>query len=341
MSNYYASAVHPGETNSHKQLIDNIIARSDKMKQVLNLAQKVAETDCTVLVLGESGVGKEVIAKLIHKQSPVHNGPFIKVNCGAIPETLLESELFGYSPGAFTGASKEGKKGKFELAHNGTLLLDEIGDLPLSLQVKLLHVLEEKEVIRIGSNKPQKINVRIIAATNKDLLQLVKTGKFRKDLYYRLNIVPIKIPPLRERKDDIMPLIIHFKKIYEAKYGTRRNCSIEVINLFCSHDWPGNVRELKNLLERIYIISESDKLITPEVLIKDYLNITSNFNNNDTVIVNKLGSLKEIKEEAERQLIKLALKSTGTLYKAAQLLQVDKATISRKVKKYNLLAKDK
>lgn len=337
MANTSTNAINNGGNNSLQYLDSKVVAKSARMNQVINLARKVAETDCTVLVLGESGVGKEVIAKLIHNKSLFYQGPFIKVNCGAIPETLLESELFGYSSGAFTGARKEGKTGKFELAHNGTLFLDEIGDLPFSLQVKLLHVLEEKEVVRVGGSKPQKINVRIVTATNKDLLHQVKTGKFRKDLYYRLNIIPIQIPPLRERRDDIMPLIIHFKKICESKYGTRRNCSAEVINLFCSHDWPGNVRELKNMLERIYIISETDKIITPEVLVKDYLNITSGYNNNEAVIINKLGTLQEIKEEAEKQLIKLALKSTGTLYKTAQLLQVDKATISRKAKKYNLI----
>lgn len=339
MSKIGTFAVNTDGKTSHQQLDSKVVAKSVKMNQVISLARKVAETDCTVLVLGESGVGKEVIAKLIHNQSFFNKGPFIKVNCGAIPETLLESELFGYSSGAFTGAKKEGKIGKFELAHNGTIFLDEIGDLPLSLQVKLLHILEEKEVIRVGGNKPQKVNIRIIAATNKDLFDQVEAGKFRKDLYYRLNIIPIQIPPLRERRDDIMPLINHFKKLCESKYGTRRNCSIEVMNLFCSHDWPGNVRELKNMLERIYIISELDKIITPEVLVKDYLNITYNYKNNEAVIVNKLGSLQEIKEEAEKKLIELALKSTGTLYKTAQILQVDKATISRKAKKYNLFPK--
>lgn len=313
-----------------------IIARSEKMIEVLTLARKVAGTDCTVLILGESGVGKEVVARFIHESSKYQEGPFIKVNCGAIPETLLESELFGYEPGAFTGASKEGRAGKFEIAGNGTIMLDEIGDLPFSLQVKLLHVLEEKEVIRVGGHRPKKVNTRIITATNKDLNDLVKKGKFRKDLFYRLNVVPIYIPPLRERREDIMPLIRYFKRQCEKKYGARRECSVQVIKSFCSHDWPGNVRELKNMIERIYIVSEPDRLITPELLVKDYLNMASCYQCDDGVIVTKLGSLKEIREEAERQLIKLTLKNTGTLQRTAQLLQVDKATISRKVKKYKI-----
>jgi len=313
-----------------------IIAYSRKMKEILVLTKKVANTECLVLILGESGVGKEVIAKFVHEHSSVYSGPFVKVNCGAIPETLLESELFGYVDGAFTGARKEGKAGKFEMADNGTLMLDEIGDLPLSLQVKLLHVLEEKEVIRIGSNIPKKINARIIAATNNDLRNLVNTGKFRKDLYYRLNVVPIYIPPLRERKEDIMPLIINFKEIFEKKYNIKRNCSFPVINLFCSHDWPGNVRELKNVVERIYILSDPDNIITPEIIVKNYFDMLSGYQNEESVIITKPGTLRAIREEAEYQLIKLTIKNARTLQEVAKLLQVDKATISRKVKKYKL-----
>lgn len=314
-----------------------IIACSEKMLEVLALARKVAGSGCTVLILGESGVGKEVIARFIHEHSTYRQGPFIKINCSAIPETLLESELFGYAAGAFTGANQKGKAGKFEMADQGTIFLDEIGDLPLSIQVKLLHALEEKEFTRIGSNHVIKVNVRIITATNRDLYELVEKGRFRKDLFYRLNVVPVYIPPLRERRDDIMPLIMHFKKLCEIKYGTRRECSLEVVKSFCSHDWPGNVRELKNLIERIYIISKPDQLITPEVLMKDYLNVASYPGATEGgVLVTRLGTLKEIREEAERQLIRLALKNTRSFQKTAQLLEVDKATISRKVKRYQI-----
>jgi transcriptional regulator with PAS, ATPase and Fis domain len=336
MQRHYALIPPPEEINLFEFKKRGIIANSREMKEVFKLARKVAGTECTVLILGESGVGKEVVAKIIHENSPVRSGPFVKVNCGAIPETLLESEMFGYAPGAFTGAKKEGKAGKFEMAENGTILLDEVGDLPLSLQVKLLHALEEKEVTRIGSINPQKINARIIAATNKDLNSLVKLGEFRKDLFYRLNVVPVYIPPLRERREDIMPLIIAFKKIFEAKYNIRRNCSSQVTGLFCSHNWPGNVRELKNIIERIYIISDPDELITPEVLVKDYFSMASGFQYDESVIITRPGILKDIKEEAGRQLIKLAVKNTKTLQEAAKLIHVDKATMSRKVKKYKI-----
>lgn len=313
----------------------NIVARSAEMKELIRAALQVAKVDCTVLLLGESGTGKEVLAKMVHEHSG-RSGPLVMVNCGAIPENLLESELFGYEHGAFTGAKKEGNTGKFEQAHLGTILLDEIGDMPLHLQVKLLRVLQEKEIIRIGSSRAQKIDTRVIAATNKNLYQMVLEGKFREDLYYRLNVIPLKIPPLRERREDIMPLIYFFKKKFEQKYKRKRECSSEVVRIFLSYDWLGNVRELENVIERIYVISDPDELITPEMLIRDYLNINRQKNMTGAVSVYSLTSLGAAVEEVERQLITMALSRFRTLKQVASALGVDESTISRKIKKLNI-----
>ncbi|SFG80742.1 regulatory protein, Fis family [Desulfotomaculum arcticum] len=312
-----------------------IIAQSVEMKELLRTAMQVAKVDCTVLLLGESGTGKEVLAKLIHKYSE-RSGPLVKVNCGAIPETLLESELFGYEYGAFTGAKREGSAGKFEQAHKGIILLDEIGDLPLHLQVKLLRILQEKEVIRIGSSKAKPIDTRVIAATNKNLYKMVQEGKFREDLFYRLNVIPLKIPPLRERRGDIMPLIYFFKKKFEQKYKHKMNCSSEVIRVFMSYDWPGNVRELENVIERIYVISAPGELVTQEILIRDYLNIHREKQLTKTISVHGLTSLKTAVEEVERQLITIALNEFKTLKQVALALNVDESTVSRKIKKLNI-----
>ncbi len=316
--------------------IDNdIVAKSAEMRELVRTAVQVAKVDCTVLLLGESGTGKEVLAKLIHDHSG-RCGPMIKVNCGAIPESLLESELFGYEGGAFTGARKEGNAGKFEQAHQGTILLDEIGDIPLHLQVKLLRVLQEGEITPIGSNKSKKIDTRVIAATNRDLYKLVVEGSFREDLYYRLNVIPLKIPPLRERREDIMPLIYFYKKKCEQKYQLKRDCSSEVVRIFMSYDWPGNVRELKNVIERIYVISDPHEMITPEILIRDYLNMNRQKHLKGAVTVHSLTSLDEAVEEVERQLITMALNRFRTLKQVALALKVDESTISRKIKKLNI-----
>lgn len=330
----FAATKHRPEDNHP---INNalIIAQSTKMKELLRTAKQVAKADCTVLLLGESGTGKEVLAKLIHQHSQ-RPGPLVIVNCGAIPETLLESELFGYEYGAFTGAKREGSTGKFEQAHQGTILLDEIGDLPLHMQVKLLRVLQEKEVLRIGSSKTKQIDTRVIAATNKNLYQMVQEGKFREDLFYRLNVIPLKIPPLKDRKADIMPLIYFFKKKFEQKYKHKMDCSAEVTRVFTSYDWPGNVRELENVIERIYVISVPNKLVTQEVLIRDYLNIHRQNQLAGTVSVRGLTSLKTAVEEVERQLITMALKEFRTLKQVAWALKVDESTISRKIKKLKI-----
>lgn len=322
------------ENSSEENLSMKIVARSEKMKELVRASLQVSKVDCIVLLMGESGTGKEVLAKIIHENSN-RPGSFIKVNCGAIPDALLESELFGYEEGAFTGAKKGGNPGKFELAHRGTILLDEIGDLPLHLQVKMLRVIQDKEVIRVGGHKNKKVDVKVIAATNKELLQMVKEGKFREDLFYRLNVVPLKIPPLRERKEDIMPLIYFFKKKFEKKYNTKRNCSSEVVQIFISYDWPGNVRELENITERIYIISSLNEIITPEILIRDYIN-TNMHRHCGAISVNSLTTLSSGVEEVERKLITMALSKFKTLRKVALALGVDESTISRKIRKLNI-----
>lgn len=303
-----------------------IVAKSPVMLELVKTALQVAKVDCTVLLQGESGTGKGIIANIIHQYSN-RSKPMVKINCGAIPESLMESELFGYEHGAFTGARKEGKAGKFEEAHNGTIFLDEIGDLPLHLQVKLLRVLQDKEIVRVGGAEAKKVNTRVIAATNKDLHQMVLEGIFREDLFYRLNVIPLKVPPLRERREDIMPLILFFKNIFEEKYKVKRDCSNQVVKIFLSYDWPGNVREIENLIERIHVISDPMEVITPEILIKDYLNINRQKSEEKAVIVHRIISLKKANEELERQLLEMAVVKYKTLKQIALALDVSEATI--------------
>ncbi|TYO96557.1 sigma-54-dependent Fis family transcriptional regulator [Desulfallas thermosapovorans] len=310
-----------------------MIVKSTKMQKVAEMALRLAQVDTTVLLLGESGVGKEVVAKTIHKNSKRGSGPFITVNCGAIPENLLESEMFGYEKGAFTGAGREGKPGMFELADNGTLFLDEIGDLPLLFQVKLLRALQEREITRIGGTKSRPVDVRIIAATNKQLEELVKEGKFREDLYFRLNVVPITIPPLRERKDDIIPLVYWFKKQFEKLYNIKKEFAPAVFKALVEYHWPGNVREVKNVVERLLVTSAGPVIQSVEIpldmappVLPEQLPGGQNH-----ITVRGIIPLKAAQLELERQLIGAALKELGSTYKAARALQVDQSTIVRKV----------
>jgi len=230
------------------------VGQNSRLKETLVLAAKVARTDSTVLILGESGVGKEVLARAVHNSSRRKGMPMIKVNCAAMPEDLIESELFGYEDGAFTGAKKGGKLGKFELAHCGTIFLDEIGDMSLTMQAKLLRVLQEKEFERVGGNKPIKVDIRVIAATNRDLESMIEQGTFRLDLYYRLNIVPLTLTPLRERKDDLLELAKTFLNQFSGQVGHKLTLSPRVIRFFQEYDWPGNIRELQNVLEHASIV---------------------------------------------------------------------------------------
>ena len=239
---------------------DGIVAKSPAFRKILAIGAKIAQVDTTVLIHGESGTGKEVLLNYIHRLSKRENQPLIKVNCAAIPPNLLESELFGYEKGAFTGADSRGKPGLFEQADGGTIFLDEIGDMPLDLQVKLLRVLQEFEITRIGGRKSIKINVRVVSATNKNLEQLVNEGSFRQDLFYRLNIIPITIPPLRERLEDIAPLAFHFMQKTNKKYGLTKRFADDTIHLFEDYEWPGNIREMENLIERLAVTIDHDDI---------------------------------------------------------------------------------
>lgn len=310
-------------------LRNSITAHSEKMFEVFELAKQVAKTDSTVLITGESGVGKEVIAKLIYNESHRVKELFLKVNCSAIPEHLLESELFGYEDGAFTGAKKGGKKGLIESVDKGTLFLDEIGEMPLILQGKLLQVIQDRTFIKVGGIQAKAVDIRIIAATNRDLKVLVEQGKFREDLYYRLNVVPIHIPPLRERIEDILPLAHIFLFRFNQKYSVEKELSDEVQNLLQAYSWPGNVRELENSIERLVIISKA-KIILPEHL---PLNIINNVNKHH-ITINGIIPLREAQEEVERLLFLRAYESFHNTYKAAKVLGVSQPTVVRKVKKY-------
>lgn len=308
----------------------NLATNSPEMQRVIDLCTRVAQVDSTVLLIGDSGVGKEVLAKHIHNQSSRKQGPFIKINCGAIPETLLESELFGYERGAFTGAGKDGKIGMFEMAHNGTLLLDEIGDLPLSLQVKLLRVLQDKEIIRVGGTKTCSVDVRILAATNRNLAEMVQQGSFREDLFFRLNVVPVRIPPLRERRSDIVPFVNFFSDKYYKKYGIRKQFSPEVIKVFYEYHWPGNIRELENIVERM-VVTEPDTIIKPKHLPESLRRVVKN--TSAKVMVQGVLPFKEALLEMESQLINEALNLYGSTYKAAKVLEIDQSTVIRKLQK--------
>jgi len=306
-----------------------IISSSELMARAIQLAMKVAYVDTTVLITGESGTGKELFANLIHKQGKGISKSFIKINCAAIPEQLLESELFGYEGGTFTGAKKEGKPGLFELAHNGTLFLDDIGDMPLLLQAKLLRAIQEREIVRVGSTNPIKVTVKIVAATNRDLVEMVKNGTFREDLYYRLMVVPIQVPPLRERKDDIPLLVKYIVDKLNKRFSFNHRISSHVIDLLLEHSWPGNVRELENVIERMMITSSEDELSVnslPETI------------RQQEGILPKCGSkLKEAVKQAEVYLLRKTYKEYKSWQKVADILGVDRTTIFRKASKYGLL----
>lgn len=315
--------------SKYKSRQEIVTSNSPEMKRVIDMAVRVAQVDSTVLILGESGVGKEVIARLIHNSSRRKNEHFIKINCGAIPEALLESELFGYERGAFTGAGKEGKAGLFELADKGTILLDEIGDLPLAIQVKLLRVLQDKEFTRVGGISSKKVDVRILAATNRDLEKMIQQGRFREDLYFRLNVIPLYIPPLRHRKSDIIPLLNFFIEKCCSKYDIRKKVfAPEVIRMFLDYDWPGNVREMENMVERL-LVTSSAPVITPDCLPVSFINKTRL--PNAKVLVQGVLPLKEAMFELEQQLVIRAMEQYGSTYKAAKALGVNQSTVARKL----------
>ncbi|HVJ50243.1 sigma-54-dependent Fis family transcriptional regulator [Desulfitobacterium sp.] len=308
-----------------------IIGDCAKMKNVKEVAQRVAQSNATILILGESGTGKELFARAIHQSSKRHNHAFIAVNCGAIPENLLESELFGYEEGSFTGARRGGKLGKFELAHNGTIFLDEIGDMPLHLQVKLLRVLQEKRVEKIGSSRSLPVDVRVIAATHQDLDNMVKTGEFREDLYYRLNVIPLTIPPLRERKEDIPILIQFYLEHYcEVTGKAVKGLMPETEQILERYSWPGNVRELGNVIEYCVTMSQQDTITAKLLPERVKADLTSRPTNSGL-------NLKELERETIMKALAQA-EASGDKEETAKLLGISRATLYRKIKEYQITA---
>lgn len=312
--------------------IDNtkhVIAADKVMMETLNRALRVAKVDSTVLILGETGVGKEVIANIIWKNSKRDNKPFIRINCGTIPENLIESEFFGYEKGAFTGAKSEGKMGYFEIANNGTIFLDEIGELPLSMQVKFLRALQEETIMRIGGNKEIKINVRIIAATNRNLEKMVEEKLFREDLFYRLNVIPIMVPALRERQDDIIFLVKNFLKVFNEKYMCNKVIDSNVYEAFSQYQWPGNVRQLKNTIERMIVLSNDDLITVDDIPLKIKEEVRRD-EFKDTFNIEKGLPLKKAVAELENKMIAEAYKKHGNVRGAAKELGIDPSTLVRK-----------
>lgn len=321
------------ELQKYKSSVDYVV-KSEKLKEIFDLIYRLGKVDSTVLILGESGVGKEIIANELHRCSLRKDKPMIRINCAAIPENLLESELFGYEPGAFTGAKKEGKMGIFELADKGTLFLDEIGELPLALQVKLLRVIQESEVTRLGATKSIKVDVRLITASNRDLWDMVEKKQFRKDLFYRLNVVPIMVPPLRERKEEIPELVDYFIKMFNEKYKLNRKVDASVLNKLIEYDWPGNIRELKNVIERAVVISHDD-------LIKDISFCEKQPEESDDLNLNTFTveydtCLKDTLENLEKEILAKTIKEYGSSRKVAAALGVSQTSVVRKASKYGL-----
>jgi len=312
---------------------EGMVAVSEPMKAIDRLVKKVAVVDSTVLILGESGVGKNVIAKEIHRHSRRSAGPFVEINCGSIPEGLLESELFGYEAGSFTGAGKLGKPGIIELADKGTLFLDELGELPLSLQAKLLKVIQEKQLQRIGSTKYREVDFRLIAATNRDLEKMVKEGKFRQDLYFRLNVVPIRVPPLRERKEDIAALLKRFMRNLNERYGMDKRLDAATTNALLHYEWPGNVRELENVLERMVVTTDED-LITPESLPAEIRGVSAEPPAAEPDISGV--TLKQALEQVEEKWIRYAAERFRTTAEMAAFLGISQPSVVRKLQKYRV-----
>ena len=305
----------------------SFVACSREMKTILATIHSISEVDSTVLISGESGTGKEMVVNEIYASSMRSCRPIIKVNCGAIPPALFESELFGYEDGAFTGARRKGKPGFFELAHMGTLFLDEVGELPLEMQVKLLRGLQEGEIIRIGGSKPISVDVRIIAATNRDLWEMTEEGTFRQDLYYRLNVINIEVPPLRQRRDDIIPLVMHMLERFNQKYGKHKEIPIELGKVLRELPWRGNVRELENLIENLVVLCPED-VLTPEHLPVRY---QRGQNPASQVEIRGILPMKDMVRRAERQLIANAQAQYSSMQEVARALGVDVSTISRKL----------
>jgi transcriptional regulator with PAS, ATPase and Fis domain len=319
---------------------EGIIYRSKAIQQVVKTIHRVADSDATVLLLGETGVGKSMFAHSLHSYSHRKKEPFIEVNCSTIPESLFESEMFGYEPGSFTGAQKHGKQGLIQQAHNGTLFLDEIGELPLAIQVKLLKVLQEKKFTPIGGKKEIHVDFRLVTATNKDLENMVQKGTFRLDLYYRLNVIPLYIPSLRERKEDIAMLINHYLNLMNNKYHTLKKLHSSTYDFLIQYSWPGNVRELENLIERLILTTE-ETIISPNSLPlsllgqKPTVEKESSLLNEQTIYENN--DLKTILKKVEKMVILKAYNQCKSTYDMAKVLGISQPSVVRKLKKYKEL----
>jgi DNA-binding NtrC family response regulator len=315
--------------------LKNLIGATPEVKEIFKLVEKVAKTDSTVLIIGESGTGKEVIARALHYQSKRSNGPFVSINCAALPENLLESELFGYEKGAFTGAVSS-KLGLFELAEGGTFFLDEIGELSVNLQVKLLRVLQERVLKRVGGIKDIPVDFRLLTATSRNIPEEIKAGRFREDLFYRINVIPILMPPLRSRTKDIPLFVRYFLDFYAKKHDRKERFTMnsEAMGLFENHKWPGNIRELENVIERIAALAETDKIdrkMAEEAIEK------GNFATSETLPINKAENLKEAIESYERNLIEQAIREfSGNKNKAAKKLNLTRQSLQYKIGKYGI-----
>lgn len=310
---------------------EDIIFRSAAMSRVVETAIRVARVDSTVLITGPSGSGKEKIAELIHRRSPRAEGFMVKVNCGAVPETLFESELFGYEPGAFTGAQKQGKPGLVELADQGTLFLDEVAEIPLASQVKLLRFLDDGLVFRVGSTRDRQADVRVIAATNQDLEEMVRARRFREDLYYRLRVIPIHVPPLKERREDIPALIEHYVRRFCRDFDLERSLSPQALDRLLAHDFPGNVRELVNICERLVVMSQGDRIGPEDLPLSLALPVAAS-----SPEIDQAAGLRETMALFEKALLVEAIRRHRTQEEVARALGVNQSTIARKMRRHNL-----
>ena len=326
-----------GETNGaeYTELLNRdhrkMIWKSTKMKEILSLVKIIATTDSSILLTGETGTGKSMLARFIHEQSSRKDGPFVEINCAAIPENLIESELFGYESGAFTGASSKGKTGLIGLADGGTLFLDEIGDMPLNLQAKLLQTLQNRTVTKVGGETEVEVDIRLITATNMDLEQLVEKGKFRSELYYRINVVPIHLPALRDRREDISIIIESALEKFGKEYDKEIMISNNAMEAMVAYSWPGNIRELENTIERLVVTNRTGVIMAEDLPLSI---IASSGDSGQDIRINSILPLKDALEQVEKQLISIAYEKNSSSYSVAEMLGISQSAASRKIIKY-------